>query len=842
MTKAVYLVTTKHNNKLFESENRTYRTDNAFLGDILLLEGGFFRSLWSFMSINNKLNFEIPLIKYVKERLEIKKNFEQILEWWSYPKSETDTMNDIADMALGLNPNFSDSDRNIYKQLLTGFIRIELDDVVLLITHNWYESGFFSFLSCGAKTKYIFVENLIKIAAKIEGIAPTEIKLFLHDKDVIENSNKDEPLRELDIQNKYGLMCPNLCNAIKDGNVRTFMHDSHQAQPSFFKNVLNQVLNQRVPVKFVLEGYFNDRIPPKISIIPGKCIVVDISKIENKDKYSCSTTEIINAIAEYQLTNKFKLNAVELNDEYKKTLEDIQGQKDPFPILVKGNRSLTNLQREDDGRALYLDSSIWIRYAQQIGDTAQDKEIERGIVDFFAKCQDENLYNTANAKEVKEFQARLVKNSFLESFSGGHYGEVTPFVFHSETEMNGFVYRDKANGNNEKIEGSSLITKLSKYSHKVKNSQLEWRLLIVDDNAYQGNVSSIESKVQKCKIITNVLKDDFYLKCENSKSNFPKCTHCKIRIEEFNKIQKNGKQCLTINLECATGIKEGIAKIKERRYDLILLDYLLGENKDKSSRDYGTDLLRKLKRQYEDNILIKNRLSKDDAVNLEEYILAKGPFGKLWIFFISAFSNAISGKMLSDGMHYNTDYWHIARGACPTTTPELFRYNFLSLMKRQLDYITEIDGEKGYVSDSNSKQDVVTLVDFLIFLFKEPENVRMRTLKHFNSLLRLRARYDLLKKDYYMGGKENPEALKNGSPLVQALFPDMDCYSNAFWEHIQHLIYLIAYGNILQWKEMWDEYIFVKEILMKAEQDTEIKGVCKQIENYIIGIKSANFK
>lgn len=835
MGKAVYLVTTKYNNKLFEDKKkREYLTHSDFLRDILLLEGGFFQSLWSYMSIKNELNPEIPLIEYVEKRLGGRKNFEKILDWWSYPENGTDedAMNDIADMALGLIPGLSDSDRDIYKKLLTGFIRIELADVVLLVTHNWYNSGIFSFITYKEATKYIFVENLIKIAAEIEEVAATEIKLFLHDKDIIEHGDKDEPLKNCEIPDEYISRCPNLCNAIEKGNVRTFMHDSHRAKPSFFKNVLNK---EEIICKSVLEGYFNDRIPPEISIIPGKCITIDISKIEDTEKYSCSTTEIINAIAEYQLTNKFELNAVEQNDEYKKTLEDIQEQN-LLPVLAKGNRSLTNLQREDDGRALYLDSSIWIRYAQQNGDTAQDKKIEQGIVDFFAKYQDENLYNTANAKEVKEFQARLVKNSFLKSFSGGHYGEVTPFVFHSETEMNEFVYRDKTNSNKEIIDGSSLITKLFKYSQKVKKSKLDWRLLIVDDNAYQGNASPIESKVQKCKVIANVLKDDFYLKCENSKNSSPKCTHC----EEFNKILQNGKQSLTINLECATGIEEAIAKLKKRRFDLILLDYLLGENENKNSRDYGTDLLRKLKRQYEDNILMKNQLSKDDAANLEKYIQAKGPFGKLWIFFISAFSNAISGKMLSDGMHYNTDYWHIARGACPTTTPELFRYNFLSLMKRQLDYITGIDEKKGYVS--NEERDDVTLVDFLIFLFKEPGNVRMRTLKYFNSLLRLRARYDLLKKDYYMGGKENPEALKNGSPLVQALFPDMDCYSNAFWEHIQHLIYLIAYGNILQWKEMWDEYIFVKEILMKAEQETEIEGICKQIENYIIGIKSANFK
>lgn len=826
--KAIYLITTKYNNKLFESykesDNCKHCTDKTFLKEILLLEGGFFRSLWSFMSINNKLNPELPLIKYIKGRLEKKTNFAGILEWWSYPQSESDAMNEIADLALGIIPNLSDSDKKTYKQLLTGFIRIELDDVILLITHNWYKSGLFNSLRCKDATRYIFLENLIKIAAKTEGINPTEIKLFLHDKDIIESGDKDEPLRDK-IPDTYSKTCPNLHNAITKGNVRVFMHDSNRAHPNFFKNVLNQ----GEPIcQTILEGYFNDRIPPKISIIPEKCIVIDITQIENK--YSCSTTEIINAIAEYQLTNEFKLSAVELNDVYKDALSKIQKKELQLPILVKGNKSLGNLQRED-GRALYLDSSIWIRYAQ-IGDM-QDENTVQTIEDFFVECQ--GLYKTANAKEVKEFRARLVKNSFLESFSGGHYGDVTPFVFHSETEMNGLIYSGKTNDNKEIIDGSSLKTKLSQYSEKAKSSKLDWRLLIVDDNAYQESTSPIESKVQKCDVIANILKDDFYLKCEDSEKDSPKCILCKGRIEKFNAIAKNDKQCFTINLECATDIKGAIAKLKKRRFDLILLDYLLGENKDKNSRDYGTDLLRDLKRQYEDNILIRKQLFKDELADLEEYIQVKGPFGKLWIFFISAFSNAISEQMLSDGMHYDTDYWNIARGACPITTPELFRYNLLSLMDRQFKYITEIGGD-------DKKYNMTTLVDFLVFLFEEPENVRMRTLKYFNSLLRLRARYDLLKNDYYMGGKENPEALKNGSPLVQSLFSDMDCYSNAFWEHIQHLIYLIAYGNILQWDEMWDEYIFVKENLKRADTHTGDKSICKKIEDYIIGIKSANFK
>lgn len=824
MKKVVYLVTTKYNVKLFESENCRYSTDNAFLRDILLLEGEFFRSLWLCMSKRNKLRSEIPLVAYVNERLKRGRRFEKISEWWSYPKNENEAMNEIADMALGLVPNLSDSDKNIYKQLLTGFIRIELDDVILLITHNWYNSGILDILSCDNKTKFVFVENLIEIASKIEGIASTEIKLFLHDKDVIDYGVKDEPLKGYKIPDEYVSRCPNLCNAIEKGNVRTFIHDSYRAQPSFFKNVLNQ----GEPIsKSVLENYFNDRVPPKIFIILGKYILIDISTTDNKEKYSCSTTEIINAIVNYQLKSKFELNAVEQNEEYENALRAIQ-KKDPFPILVRCDRPLNDLQKED-GRVLYLDSSVWIRYAQT-------ESAVQEIKDLFGACH--KIYQTANAREMREFKARLAINSFLEFFDGGHYGNVIPFVFHSETEMNRRIYEDRINANKGKIVGSGLKAKLSRYSGKEKRTNLHWRLLIVDDNAYQNNEPD-KSKVQKCEVIANILKDDCYLACEEAESAFPKCARCKNMIKEFNEKSKKGKQCFTINLECATNIEEAVDKLKKKRFDLILLDYLLGEKKNKDSRDYGTDLLRDLKEQYEDKILIKDSLSEEDATSLEKYMQAKGPFGKLWIFFISAFSNAISEKMLSEGMHYNTDYWYIARGACPTTTPELFRYNLYSLFYQQIKSITDASVVK--VADNG----VVTLLDLLDHIFEEAVSTRDRAMKNFNSLLRLRAHYDILKRDYYMGGKENPDAEKNGSPLVQALFPDMKYYSNAFWEHTQHLIYLIAFGNIRQWNEMWDEYIFIKDILYKAEVENKTKdehSTARKIEKYIIGIKNANHR
>ena len=74
------------------------------------------------------------------------------------------------------------------------------------------------------------------------------------------------------------------------------------------------------------------------------------------------------------------------------------------------------------------------------------------------------------------------------------------------------------------------------------------------------------------------------------------------------------------------------------------------------------------------------------------------------------------------------------------------------------------------------------------------------------------------------------------SRLICSTFHDILYYGNSFWEHLQHLIYLIAYGTIRQWTEMWEEYTFIKPRLMLNDEKGE--KVCKAIEEYIIALKS----
>lgn len=413
----------------------------------------------------------------------------------------------------------------------------------------------------------------------------------------------------------------------------------------------------------------------------------------------------------------------------------------------------------------YLDSSIWHFSAWDW------KSLCRAI----KQIQNyKNYYSLIIACENANLSRRIFEQSLIHrgrssnpNCDSSHSGSVVPFVFHSEFVMRRNICRE--------------IKKIV---------PIKRRVLFIDDHS--------------CIPMNSI---------EGTSNTLTKTDIVKARLSEIAKFYKLGIDEL-FEFHSIQTLAE-IKTLKDKKFDIILIDYLLGEINTR--REYGYEVLRYI----EDNI--------------EDLKISKGPMGKFWIMFTSAFTYAVQERLLAEGYSHSQKNWYIGRTACPTTTPELFKYNLLSLMKRQLEYITEVGGDDENLS-------VITLIDFLEFLFKEPENIRLKTSKYFNLLLHLRARYDLLKKDYYIGGKENLKAVENGSPMIKALFPDMSCYTNAFWEHIQHLIYLIAYGNILQWNEMWDEYIFVKENLKKAEIATGMIGICKQIENYIINIKSANFK
>lgn len=777
------------------------------------------------------------------------------------------------------------------------FIRdgiIKIKDKPVYICHEWFSDVFGDDDGNGKATRTQYYQAIVNdIKADIANDNITEWVVIAHDEDFgiresknITNSNEVKAL------------------GLPEGSVVwTFQHrGDNRIYLQFINNVERSKFDDLLYAPNSVE-YLNDLVNGPLV---NKSQDVDaeqetgdnIENIESSEQSiyisSATSVSLVDVLNVEELKNGRKIiNGNTIVDDAIK-VQNAQNNT-PKPIIIYWPNM--PLKAIDDKRRNYLDSSIWVRYADSEKSLLQLKtELEN--------CS--NLHATNNALEIREFKIRMAENSRLIELktvdnTNTHAQNVVPFVFHSETEMQTNT-DDSKNGVKTKILQSPNAEKL------------EWRILIVDDNAFVDDKTR-KTSVNKCQVISSILNRDFLLYCDNHcDSERIKCNpstnglKCPFKINCSTTKNKNNFYPL-LYIDCARSVDEAKEKIKHRRYDIVLMDYLLGcccedsdgstislnkikdtnkhyldifnnsyceddlvpsssedeqanpdpSNSNRSSkkivissdgkryllcRQYGTDILKELKIQYEDNVA-KTDLTTSQKDELEQYKQAKGPFGKFWIFFISAFSNAISEKMLSEGMHYNTDYWHIARGACPTTTPELFRYNLMSLMHHQLKHITEIDEWESVDDQKHNKQKVITLMDYLSYLFDDLGDVRIRAIDNFNSLLHLRSRYDRLKNDYYMGGKELGKIAKeNGSPLVQALFSDMDCYSNAFWEHTQHLVYLIAFGNILQWNEMWDEYIFIKENLKSAEKATNKQNekLHEKIEKYIIGIKSANFK
>ncbi|GHT12820.1 hypothetical protein FACS189426_16790 [Bacteroidia bacterium] len=494
-------------------------------------------------------------------------------------------------------------------------------------------------------------------------------------------------------------------------------------------------------------------------------------------KFSFESIDFYLNIADFQLCDcdittyrKFKKNIKDLNDnsiekmfETNRTL--VPTFKKTFtgkPIIIYGIEKFDILNKQFvDRRISYLDSSIWLQYVYKENefDTAK-KNIE--------KWNNLGLYGLDNAKEYLEFRTRLVKNSFLQKFKEGeaHADKVAPFIFHSESRMSKKSKTKKEDIDNINVTG------------------LKWRFLLIDDKAtLQQN-----SHYSKCKIIRSTLSEHFNINCKSD------CC-CSCKVEPKNTKKKDGSpKSYTIDIDCASTIEISKQKMQVRRYDIILLDYLLSETEEHKKTEYGYQLLKKLQ-EVVDN-------------NPAEWTNKKGPLNKFWFFFITAFTHAVNERLHEQGLTYNTNHWNIARGACPITTPELFKYNLLNFMYRQFEEITQLP------ETSNTK--FITLTDLLEFIFVN--NIRINAINLFNALLKLRANYNYFKHD------ANP----NGSLLINCLFTDVGNYDNAFWEHLQHLVYLTAFGTIRQWPDMWEEYMLIKDKLDN--------NIAKSIEKYIISL------
>jgi hypothetical protein len=301
---------------------------------------------------------------------------------------------------------------------------------------------------------------------------------------------------------------------------------------------------------------------------------------------------------------------------------------------------------ELDPRTKFLDSSIWHRYVSYAPDSGNGdfEENFKKVLNKIITYANFRLYRSLAALSTLEFQCRMLQNSVIAQYGNhGHHEAVTPFKFHSETVMEQKVHK--------------FIKFFEADRNKTSLMKLQWNILLVDDYS-EHEISTIDNSTPKKK---------------NDRKEKP---NKKEIIEQWlNDIAGKEKKCLNI-LASTDGkdkiISKGIKHLKEQTFDIILLDYLIGDSEIKNSvglKAYGHEFLLEI------------------ATSQEQKEFNRGPFGRYWVFPISSFPFAFTDKLKQLNIDGSSDRWYIAGGGDPISTPELFRLNFFRLLMRQISEV-----------------------------------------------------------------------------------------------------------------------------------------------------------
>jgi len=450
----------------------------------------------------------------------------------------------------------------------------------------------------------------------------------------------------------------------------------------------------------------------------------------------------------------------------------------PHPIILIGLEDLPDIVNDEqinnetnlkilkelnlDPRVNFFDSSIWQRYVPL---NMEFHERMANVLAEILEHHQKELYKTIVACEFIEFQTRNVLNSFLAPIcSGGHGKDITPYKFHSE-----FLMQKKAQAEWE------VILKIA--------SDAKWRFLLVDDYG-DRHLRMKEGNIQYTKkdIINDLISFDSNLE-SISIENAAESPQDSDLAKENDDVSRGLKDV----------IKHAKQKLKKEMYDVILLDYLLGEKQSASrEREFGHELLEG----------IHKPLSAD-----KDIYAYKGPMEHFWIFPISVFTYAMIDELHEKGIGHFSEHWYLCSGADPVNTPNLFKYKLFRFMKTQL-YQAGIQAE--FTTIKNNPPD-------------ENSNIRDWASTILGKLL------------LEFGNKKKlfDDALSGGSVFAKSVLCELD--EIHYYEHLQHLIYLLAHGSGLEWAEMWDELSYLKSSQNYAK---EMPGAFFQsVENHIIKLQ-----
>lgn len=458
-----------------------------------------------------------------------------------------------------------------------------------------------------------------------------------------------------------------------------------------------------------------------------------------------------------------------------------------------------------------MDSSIWNYFGFLFNVTYDYEEhgkvelnwglLLRKAIKSICTNYEKQLYSLSVTKEYADLNARLVDESLL---SGSHASGVSPFIFHSESVMKHLIEKEFVKDNHT-IE-------------RIRNQK--WRILLVDDKAaapMENDKNEKERFSWNCKlaIIKQLLEKRFGLQDRNN-TNLDIAIPYKhfIPTKRTNISTNKAEEESPFIIEFAETEKEAEEALKLKKYDIVLLDYLL---KDDSGNHYGYELLENISKHV-----------KDDT-----YKFGKGPSGKFYFLFISAYQSAIYERLLAEGLNQTEDYWQIAIGSCPTNTPQLFLYNLIKLMENRLEH-TGI--EKLFIKN---------ICDLVNSIFNPQEgSVRKNANNKYQEVLSLQYHYRKMLQDVDIPEGNSVFDTKGSVLVTNFILKNVNL--GGMLEHLNQLVRLTAFGTIRQWPEMWEEYIYFKGQFkaqndiagVEAVSDNAYKEMMIHIEDYIKTLKT----
>lgn len=465
-----------------------------------------------------------------------------------------------------------------------------------------------------------------------------------------------------------------------------------------------------------------------------------------------------------------------------------------------------------------MDSGIW-NYL------VFDKSDFKAAVNEIARNWKFGYYDLDISKEYADLNARLVAQSYLFSINrnnelSGHGAHISPFLFHSESEMKRLRKKEEREFNS-----ACHVT-----NHK-------WRILLLDDKIGNSFLQPKELKKTKEQILKERIE-----KMMGKHTCYPICFDKKKSSIQtiFDSVPEkiHGVKIQVVML-CVDTISNAELALKYYKFDFIFLDYLLEDNHNSKKVRYGYEFL---------DLLDKN-IGKDGKklylMNQYGQSYLVGPDQRYYFMFISAFTTAVSERLRLEGWSRSEELWHIAEGACPTNTPQLFLYNLQKMMIKRI---------KDSGIEHLSAYKIYDLVIKIYGPHKEDSprhSVRKRANDNYHSMLSLLYYYKRILKDVDIPESGNIFSTK-GSVLMTS-FIQNHVHFGGLLEHLINLVHLTAFGTVRQWPEMWEEYLYFKtqyqdlyndEIKRQASsfpanhEQYDFQRLCDCIEQYIIKLKS----